>query len=108
MFTCCVTHFPCLFCIAVKLLLWFWCVNFYFVLYNFSTQTVPLALYHLPLFKLCPNPAPLVTVYLLSFSPAPALFQGEAARFPMVSEAARWLVQDAHRRGGGCQVRAEE
>ena len=45
---------------------------------------------------------------LLLSSPAPALLQGEAARFPMVSEAARWLVQDAHRRGGGCQVRAEE
>lgn len=51
---------------------------------------------------------------LLSLYPAPPppmpppFLQGEAARFPMVSEAARWLVRDARWRGGGRQVRATE
>lgn len=43
------------------------------------------------------SPAPLLTTYM-------SALQGEAVRFPMVSEAARRLVRDARRRGGGCQV----
>lgn len=60
----------------------------------------------LPLFLLCLLPT---TLHSNSFTtPLLSLIQGEAARFPMVSEAARRLICDARWRRGGCQVRALE
>lgn len=46
------------------------------------------------------------TLSLPLFSPF-TLLQTEAVGFPLVSEAARWLVCDARWRGGGCQVSAQ-
>lgn len=52
---------------------------------------------------------PVLSSLLPLYPASPAtLLQGEAARFPMVSKAARWLVRDARWRGGGRQVRATE
>lgn len=62
------------------------------------------ALPYLPL-SIIPHPLSFSSSISPLLSPPAGFLQGEAARFPVVSEAARWLVCDARRRGGGCQVR---